>query len=69
MFAVPAWFTHQRRVMKVGADRLLGYLWLCALGAALLFSAQQAYQRSLRVEENTRLLATLLDTSGWLRRK
>ena len=63
MFAAPAWFTHQRRVMKVGADRLLGYLWLCALGGALLLSAQQAYQRSLRVEE----YAFACDPFGYLR--
>jgi hypothetical protein len=63
MFAAPAWFTHQRQVMKVGAERLLGYLWLCALGGALLLSAQQAYQRSLGVEE----YAFACDPFGYLR--
>jgi hypothetical protein len=49
--------------MKSRFGRLLGYLWLCAMGGALLLSAQHAYQRSLRVEE----YAFACDPFGYLR--
>jgi 4-amino-4-deoxy-L-arabinose transferase-like glycosyltransferase len=50
-------------LIKGRSGRLLGYLWLCALGGALLFSAQHAYQRSLRVDE----YALGCDPFGYLR--
>jgi hypothetical protein len=63
MFAAAAWFTPWRRLMAIRSDRLLAYLWLCALGGALLLSAHNAYQRSLRVEE----FAFACDPFGYLR--
>ena len=51
MCTLTAGSTRQGGVMKGRSVRLLGYLWLCALGGALLFSAYQADQRSQRVEE------------------
>jgi hypothetical protein len=63
MFAQTAGGARQRGLMKSRSGRLLGYLWLCALGGALLFSAQHAYQRSLRVEE----YALGCDPFGYLR--
>jgi hypothetical protein len=63
MFTAAAWFTRLRRLMQSLSGRPLGYLWLGALWGALLFSTQDAYQRSLRVEE----YAFACDPFGYLR--
>src|SRR5262249_14414714 len=63
MFAAAAWGTRWRRSMPSRSGQLLGYLGLCAMGGALLLSAQHAYQRSLRVEE----YAFACDPFGYLR--
>ena len=51
MGVAAAWWTRLRRLCRADSGQLLGYLWLGALGGALLLSAQYAYQRSLSVEE------------------
>jgi hypothetical protein len=63
MRVATAWFTLRRRLMALQSARLLAYIWLCALGGALLLSAHNAYQRSLHVEE----YAFACDPFGYLR--
>ena len=63
MVGAAAWLTQRRRLMLNRSGQLLGYLWLGALGGALLLSAQYAYQRSLSVEE----YAFACDPFGYLR--
>ena len=63
MVAATAWLAQLRRLLMSRSSRLLGYVWLGALGGALLLSAQYAYQRSLSVEE----YAFACDPFGYLR--
>ena len=51
MVATAAGWSQLRHWMLSRSSQLLGYVWLAALGGALLLSAQYAYQRSLSVEE------------------
>ena len=59
MSAAAAWFTPWRRLIAIRSSQLLAYLWLCALGGALLLFAHNAYQRSLR------LYAAPLERPAW----
>ena len=63
MCVAASWYTRWRRLWPNRSGQWLGYLWLAALGGALLLSAQYAYQRSLSVEE----YAFACDPFGYLR--
>ncbi len=63
MVATAAWLTQLRRWILSRAGQLLGYVWLGALGGALLLFAHYASQRSLSVEE----YAFACDPFGYLR--
>jgi hypothetical protein len=63
MVAATAWLAQLRRLLRSRLSQLLGYVWLGALGGALLLSAQYTYQRSLSVEE----YAFACDPFGYLR--
>ena len=63
MCVAASWYTRWRRLWPSRSGQWLGYLWLAALGGALLLSAQYAYQRSLSVEE----YAFACDPFGYLR--
>jgi hypothetical protein len=41
----------RKRLSQVRWDRVLGCVWVCALGASLLLSGQTAYRRSMQVQE------------------
>jgi hypothetical protein len=41
----------RKRLSTVPWDRVLGYVWVCALGASLLLSGQTAYRRAMQVQE------------------